>query len=433
MTEPVPADLGDAREPLVVIVDDEDQGDFAELIRDQGVDAVAVNPDDLQPELLSRATTLVLDQYIDHWPGRDQPGLPLTLSVPDGLALAAVLRSHVEGSRFKTRPLPAPVAITLRTGELDRLGASLPRAAREHLLARQYNLEWVFSKGEDRLPGVPSPARRIAAVARATSTLPTRWGPTSRDPGLNWLNLPEAAEWAEDARWQIEQCRPPQHVVAERTAGLAWLRWFLQRILPYPTFLLDRTHLAITLGLDTGSIDAVLRTESPLAVRLHELRYTGPLSDFLGERWWRAGLSYLAEELLDVAPEEDSAERIQSIAAGAAALHGHSLEPIRVDDPVVGVKADYTSLSMPLSAASAVRLQPDDWPPYADDAWAARDLLSGEDADPELLALVVSTDRWRIHGDGSDASNDGHEAFPGPSDEASPPEGFGWDDGMRRR
>ncbi|MBO4161715.1 hypothetical protein [Micromonospora antibiotica] len=410
MTKPLPANFDGAREPLVIIIDDEDQDDFAELIRDQGVEAVSLKPDDLEPELLNRATTLVLDQYLDTWPGRDQHGLPLALSVPDGLALSAVLRSHVEGIRSDTQSRPAPVAIMLRTGELDRLGVGLPKAAREYLLARQYNLEWVFNKGEEPLPNMPSPARRVAAVARATSTLPANWGPGSQDPGLHWLALPDVA-WAEDARWQIEQCRPPQHVVAERTAGLAWLRWFLQRILPFPTFLLDRTHLAVTLGLDMASIEDVLSSESPLAVRLDELRYGGPLGEFLGERWWRAGLSHLVEQLLEANPENGS-DHIQAIAAAAAASHGRPLKAIKVEDPVVGVKADYSSLSVPLSAASAVRLQPDDWPPYADDAWAARDVLTGEYVDPELLALVVSTDRWRIHQDDSGAPNEGQYSPP---------------------
>jgi hypothetical protein len=39
-------------------------------------------------------------------------------------------------------------------------------------------------------------------------------------------------------------------VVAERTAGLAWLRWFLHRILPFPTFLFDRTYLTVSLGIE---------------------------------------------------------------------------------------------------------------------------------------------------------------------------------------
>jgi hypothetical protein len=429
MNVPLPTTVGGARQPLVVIIDDEDQGSFAELIRDLGVEAVALSPDDLDRQLLTRATTVVLDQYLDVWPGRDRSRLPLTLKVPDGLGLAAVLRSHVEGSGVKTPPLQVPVAFVLRTGELNRLGAGLPRAAREHLLARQYNLEWVFSKGQEALPNLPSPARRIAALARATSTLPVHWGPDSHDPGLAWLGLPTTT-WTEDARWQIEQCRPPQHVVAERTAGLAWLRWFLQRILPFPTFLLDRTHLAVALGLSVTSVDDVISFGSPLSARLDEVRYRGPLSDFLGDRWWRAGVSHLVEELLEIT-EQNGRGRIQAVAAGAANLHGHYIDAITVEDPVVGVNSDYTTLSVPLSAASAVRLQPDDWPPYADDAWAARDALSGEDADPELLALVVSTDRWRIHGEYDDPSENFQEAFPSADDAVTPQDCGGADDGNR--
>lgn len=182
---------------------------------------------------------------------------------------------------------------------------------------------------------------------------------------------------------------------------MAWLRWFLHRILPFPTFLLDRTRLAVALGISTASAEEVLASESPLAARLGELRYSGPFNDFLGDRWWRAGVSYIGEELLDVG-QRHGFTRSQAVASGAGQLHGQSLDMLTVEDPVVGVNADYSVLPIPLSSASAVRLQPDDWPPYADDAWAARDTLSADDADPELLALVVSTDRWRIHGDDGD-------------------------------
>ncbi|GEM_PF-680691 len=400
MNSTSPTENAAARRPLAVIIDDVDQADFAELVTDEGVDAVALGPDDLDPELLARATAVILDQYLDEWPGRDRLKLPPTLHVPDGLAMAAVLRSHVENSGSKDGSHPASVAFALRTGELDRLGAGLPKAAREYLLARQYNLEWVFGKGEDPLPNLPTPARRIASLAYAASTLPQHWNANSGNPGIRWLDLPNTS-WAEDAMWQIEQCRPPQHVVAERSAGMAWLRWFLHRILPFPTFLLDRTRLAVALGISTASAEEVLASESPLAARLGELRYSGPFNDFLGDRWWRAGVSYIGEELLDVG-QRHGFTRSQAVASGAGQLHGQSLDMLTVEDPVVGVNADYSVLPIPLSSASAVRLQPDDWPPYADDAWAARDTLSADDADPELLALVVSTDRWRIHGDDGD-------------------------------
>jgi hypothetical protein len=103
----------------------------------------------------------------------------------------------------------------------------------------------------------------------------------------------------------------------------------------------------------------------------------------------------MVDDLLNLG-RQDGLERVQAVAAGATVVHGSVLHEITVDDPVVGISSDYATLLDPLSAASAVRLQPDDWPPYADDAWAARDTLNAEDADPELRAMVVSTDRWRI-------------------------------------
>jgi len=391
------------RKPMVVIVDDEDQSSFADSIQDQGVDAVSVGPNDLDRDLLAKATTVLLDQYLDVWPQRERLKLPLTLRVPDGLALAAVLRSHVEGSGDKSGPTQAPVAFALRTGELDRLGGGLPRGAREHLLARQYNLEWVFGKAEEPTLDGPTPAARIAALARASSTLPTDWTARSHDPGLRWLGLPSST-WADDVKWQVEQCRPPQHVVAERTAGVAWLRWFLHRALPFPTFLLDRMHLSVAFGITVDSLERVIRSDSALATRLSEMMYRGPLEKFLGDRWWRAGVSYLVEELTEES-ETYGGGRTHAIAGAASTIHGSSLEEISVDDPVVGVRADYTTVLAPLSAAESVRLQPDDWPPYADDAWSAKSAVAGDDADPELRALVVSRDRWRIRSNtiGSDA------------------------------
>lgn len=247
------------RKPFAVIVDDEDQTAFADTVLDKGVEAVYVNPDDVTLELLNRATVVVLDQYLRRWPGRDALDGPISLQVPDGLALAAVLRSHVEVSGGESQAEPSKaVTFVLRTGELDRLGASLPRGAREHLLAGQYNLEWVFSKAGNQSDGrIPTDAARVAELARATALLPLNWGADSSDPGLGWLSLPERP-WSADATWQIEQCRPPQHAVAQRTAGRAWMRWFLHKVLPFPTFLLDRDRLALALGLQPAALDRIL-------------------------------------------------------------------------------------------------------------------------------------------------------------------------------
>lgn len=393
-----------SRDPRVVVVDDEDQSAFADAIREHGVDAVSVAPDDLRSDVLVRATAVLVDQYLDDWPGRDNIDLPVTLHVPDGLALAAVLRSHVEGSSRRSGRPSAPVAFSLRTGDLDHIGVGLPRAAREHLLASQYNLEWVFDKAAIPGAGLPSPAARAAALARATAELPTDWGPETNDPGLRWLALPDAA-WVEDARWQIEQCRPPQHTVAERTAGRAWLRWFLHRILPFPTFLLDRSRVAVALGLHAEALNEVLSSDSsPFAQRLADLRYTGPLDTFLGERWWRAGVSHMVTELLND-PDGDLADA-PTVAEAVGDLHRAHLAAVDIEHPVLRIRVDYSTIPDAVDIKDAVRLQPDSWPPYADDAWAARDDLHDPDHDPELLALVVREDRWRLQGSYQD---DKHE------------------------
>lgn len=380
------------REPLVLIIDDEDQTAFADAVNNQGVDALAMEPDDLDVSLLRRASVVVVDQYLDHWPGRDTSELPVTLTVPDGLALSAVLRSHIEAS--------APsVAFVLRTGEMERLGQGLPTGAREHLLASQYNLEWVFSKAGSPDEALPTPAARIASLAIASASLPADWDAGSHDPGLRWLALADTV-WAADARWQVEQCRPPQHVVAQRTRGGAWLRWFLQKALPYPTFLMDEVRAALALGVTVAALGQVMASDSELKRRLDEVAYAGPLNEFLGRRWWRAGMSRFVNEL-EVELGDGAGVDIADL---VSRFHGEDLEPVLVPSPVIGINADYSTRLNPLNAAESVRLQPDGWPPYADDPWAPRAELSGPDADEELRALVVSTDRWSVR-DGSPSSS----------------------------
>lgn len=383
------------RRPFVLIVDDrdEDMSDFVELVRDQGVGVVAVHPRDVDRELLHRASAVVIDQFLEHWD--DQPQTPLAGCVPDGLSLAAVLRSHLEGTGDPQRGAPRMAAFVIRTGQFHVLGADLPKAARAHLLAAERDLEWVFDKGELTAPGRPSPAARVAMLARAAAELPDDWADIGDRIETGWLALPSAVPWAEEARWQLEQCRPPRHVVATSTAGRAWLRWFLQRILPYPTFLLDDRRAALVLGLEERSFHAVVAGDSDLSARLASTGYTGACATFLGRRWWRAGLAYLVAQATDRADadEEDALIEEVDVIAALAAMHGAPLVALDVDRPVLRVNAEYDTLPGPVDKRQAARLQPDNWPPYADDAWAASDELDSAD---DLRDLVVLTDRWRL-------------------------------------
>lgn len=402
--------------PLVLVVDDDPgQAAFAETIRDNGVAAVYAHPEDVTAGLLASATVVLLDQYLDEWPERASRTLPPSLTVLDGLSLAAVLRTHTDRSSEREGRPARPVAFALRTGELAVLAAGLPAGPREHLLAARCNLEWVFDKHAAPAPDLPSVGRRAAVLALAVAALPHDWGPGSGDPGLSWLGLPGAG-WADTAAWQVEQCRPPQHVLADSTTGTAWLRWFLHRVLPYPTFLLDRAHTALMLGTTGDQLASVLDgPPTALTERLDAVRYTGGGAGFAGDRWWRAGVADFLRKLAReqagpaAAAEDDEydddhlgSDPLDSIgpvgaAALASAAHGSPLEPVRVERPVLVLDADQRFRPRPVPAEDAVRLQPDGWPPYADDPWADRSgLESDEDLRTALGDLVVSTDRWRL-------------------------------------
>ena len=65
----------------------------------------------------------------------------------------------------------------------------------------------------------------------------------------------------------------------------------LHRILPYPCFLMDDMHLRSTTSRRRGipSRNALARS-SRLGECLGAVKYVGKLSDFMGRRWWRAGV-----------------------------------------------------------------------------------------------------------------------------------------------
>lgn len=402
-----------AKRPLVLVIDDDPAEEaFADAVRDRGVSAVFAQPEDVTADLLADATLIVLDQYLDDWPQRRARDLPPSLTVLDGLSLAGVLRAHTDRSSERQGRPARPVAFALRTGELDELAAGLPRGPREHLLASQVNLDWVFDKKAKAGNGLPSVAARAAVLAAAAGSLPREWGTGTGDPGLAWLAL-GSPSWGGVAAWQVEQCRPPQHAVAQRTTGTAWLRWFLHRVLPYPTFLLDRTHTAATLGITSAALDEVLAGEpTPFTEALDEVRYRGGAHGFAGDRWWRAGVG----DLLDVLASGQAQHEDQrdgglpdfgatgpctwgqpegETAALVSGLHGSPVEAFTVRQPVLVLDGNQDTRPEPVEAHDALRLQPDGWPPYADDPWAVLEDVTGDgDLAEALAALVVSTDRW---------------------------------------
>lgn len=374
-------------DPFVLIIDDDPIGADRQLVKDlqeQGVQAELLHPSALTDEYIQRASVIALDHFLTLWPERDLA--PTGLQVQDGMALASVIRSHlaVIGRPAEIGP---NVALVVRTSKLDELRGTLPRLMSQHVLAGYHGLDWLQAKGET--PGAPPEYDRLSALARAVVALPRDWThavPAESDEVADWLGL-TTKDFRAAAGLQIEQAHPTAHRLAEQTSGSGFLRWFLQRVLPYPTFLIGDVRAALALGLPVVALDALLAAETGIGSVARAALYEGQLAAFGGRRWWRAGL----HEVLTYAKGRPREYHEALAAAGV-----DPFEAEQRPSSVVVLDGDLEPKPEPVPIEEAVRLQPDGWPTFAEEAW-----VSVEDAlfNADLAASVVTADRWRIEGE----------------------------------
>lgn len=359
-------------QPDIILVDDvRDQVlDLARNLRDQKLVVAVSEPENLTETQIEQGRVFLLDMFLTEWPGRESfdPGA----QVMDGIALAGVIRAR---ARDDKRP---PPVIALNTGHPEVV-AELPNEIREHALARAHGLEWVFLKGSS-VSNIPT-AVRVADLARAQQQLPLEWRDERAEEQLRVLLCATSEETTE-----VLECWPPIREVGRATAGVGVLRWLLHRILPYPCFLLDERHVAARLGITVASLHAAVAEDSDLAAALRGCSYTGALAAFDGPRWWRSRVERMLWDL----------SRASGLPAGPAALEVHAgiaLDRSATSRGVVVLKADYTPHELAADVRDAVRIQLDDWPPYAEEAWA---LIKDAVDDDRLRERVLPLDRERL-------------------------------------
>jgi len=325
------------------------------------------------------ADLILVDYQIDNWKDREEIK-SISLRPRDGLALAAVLRAHLEDNGKAS-----PVAFAIYSAHLARLSG----APREWSISRANNLEWAFSKNQGRndTPLV----KQMTSLADSILKLPADW--PDEDPKRVWevakrlLALPVKTKWAERATETVEECHPPMYRLSHSSHGLAFLRWFLQRILPYPCFLSDINYLAARLRVSLPSLQEALSKSQKFGKAITPFLYKGILHDFLGMRWWRSGIESFLWDLTDGNSTDSS--RIQS---KVTELTGFELEPSKFGHPIVCLDEELRAEKL-CDVGQAVRIQPEDWPPYADQAWTTIELASDV---PSLRALVVAQDKSRL-------------------------------------
>lgn len=364
------------RDPFVVVIDDDldKVHGLVEDLRKTPLEVSAVEPRDLDESMLRDGTIFLVDLFLSDWPGRER--LAPAAQVFDGVALAAVIRAH---SRYAH--LPSPI-VALNTGRASDF-SDLPLEIREHAIARANNLEWVFLKDDSR-SSAPT-HERVAELATAQRLLPAEWRDESGE-----IELLRVLSAQEEELSEVLDAWPPIREVGADTAGIAVLRWLLHRILPYPCFLLDKRHVSVRLGLTSRSFENVIAGGGRLAAELEESRYTGILAGFDGPRWWRPRIETMLWNLSTTKASPATTEELQIYTKV-------QLEHALPRNGVVVLDADYTPQEIPVDVVDAVRIRLDDWPPYAEDAWA-----SAADArrDNRLRDRVLPIDRPRLETQG---------------------------------
>jgi hypothetical protein len=363
--------------PYVVLIDDEPEltaaSLAAELNKRRRVRAEVYSPGEITHELLAKASLVLVDYQLEVWPGRAQQK-ELALMPINGLALSGVLREYCEDGG---------TAIALLSNQLNILFGGLSPENRRHVLARVTSLEWVFGKtDESRIVQIEILAAGMQRVRELTNSV-----------GLNAVAalLTEEQQVFVDDSWEaaVDRCLPPVNELAQLTHGSAFARWFLQRVLPYPTFLIDANHLAARLQITVDSLEAALTKNNELSVALARIEYHGVFGGFLGRRWHKSFLEDWLWEVTNKLSFDSGAvdEAVKRCSGGLA------VPTLARPDPVVVVGNNYESTTEFVPRGQCIAIFPDDWPAYADRAYAKLDDVK---EDHTLKKLVMHDERWRL-------------------------------------
>ncbi len=370
--------------PFILVIDDEpdDLRNDIELGLEDRAAFDLKHPRDVGMDDLEEADLVLVDYLLDNWPElRDQKCIgmqPLT-----GLALTAIFRDQVDllGKDRLT-------AFALHSARLDNLLGRLPLLSAQHVLARLNNLEWVFPKTE------PRRYDQMVILAEAVQRLPREWSDREDDSASqleSLIGMSEEVPWFDRCWREVHECQPPIHDLRDGGHGVLLIRWLLQQIMPYPTFLWADHWAAARLRVPVEEFRIVLDEKNTLSEELKPMRYSGLLAGFFGNRWWRGALEDYVWELAG-----GGAGDAETLRAALRDRAGKELGFIESNPPVVCLDQDFQPTGDFASPANSLRLRPDHWPAFADAAWMTLEMVQ---SNPALQALVDPLDQDRIGDD----------------------------------
>lgn len=366
--------------PLVLIVEDNLGGPSARireyLANEPGMDVELLHPSEATVDILSAADVVAVDHRLDTWEDRAAQH-SIALQPMNGLALSAVFRSLLAPRRIGNDL----AAFCLLTEHPEDLAGSSDYERRPQVLARSRDLEWVFSKAEPKR--VAKQLASLAACVHLVKGLTQGSFESARSVIWTALGLDESEDLLARGWPSVERCQPPIVEVEEWIVPMSLVRWLLHRVIPYPGFLLDSEYLAARLRVTPESLRVCAGGESDFAKILGTCRYAGVLKEFDGDRWWAAAIDVALWE-----KREAGTISLQNLQTQLLTDSRNSLEFVTFREPVVYLDEKLESAGIG-ELADTVRLQPDDWPVYAQ---APRAFLSSAEASARLRLLTSPED-----------------------------------------
>jgi hypothetical protein len=356
----------------------------------EGYELVAIDPKDAQlptklEEAIGTACLILLDQKFNPDPQ------PLSLTASDGASFVAHLRSW---SRLKDRGLPPLVLFTNEgdafANEIPSVGAPVPLkgsfVGHEFQIAPALDVEWIQHKAD------ASARHRILQLAEASIQVNEKIG--SDGASLveleTLLDLPLERVWTDTAKEGLRASRPPVSQKGDKSIEPCGpsqvVRWLCHRALPFPGLLLSDLYAAWALGISLKTFKEMvtLPPETEWLRELEEAEYYGPLDNFVGRRWWKAGIDYLVWSFDQ--ETEKITDRRQALRALAPGLPDEQLASSS-EHVVVWTPDLREDKIAPID--DAAQLHPPGWPAEALDPWILKEELEN---DAVLQAMIEVAD-----------------------------------------